>query len=230
MILFKQLFDPGTWTLTYILADADSKEAVVIDPVLEQVERDLAVLGELGVTLKYICETHVHADHITGGAGLKRATGAKFVAGMGSGLSCTDVLLNDGEYLEFGGERLYAMSTPGHTNGCMSYRWEDRLFTGDTLLIEACGRTDFQEGDSSALWQSLQRLFSFPDETLVFPGHDYQDRRVSTIGQEKLRNPYWKGLDEAGFVEKMSALDLPHPKRIHIAVPANQRCGEVVSH
>ncbi|MEW5973029.1 MAG: MBL fold metallo-hydrolase [Pseudomonadota bacterium] len=226
MILFRQLFDEATWTLTYLLADPRTREAVIIDPVLEQVERDLAVIREMGVTLRYILETHVHADHVTGGGGLRKALGAQFVAGQGTGLSCTDVLLGDGETLAFGDEVIHAIATPGHTNGCMSYRWRDRLFTGDTLLIDACGRTDFQEGSADQLYDSLQKLLSYPDETLVFPGHDYNGRRVSTIGQEKGINPYVAGLDRTAFVAKMNALDLPRPRRIDVAVPANKRCGE----
>lgn len=226
MILFRQLFDEATWTLTYILADACAREAVIIDPVLEQVDRDMSVLKDMGVNLKYILETHVHADHVTGGGGLRRATAAQFVAGFGTGLSCTDVLLSDGESLVFGEEVIHAIATPGHTNGCMSYRWRDRLFSGDTLLIDACGRTDFQEGSADKLYDSLQKLLAHPDETLVFPGHDYNGRRVSTVGQEKAINPYVAGLDRAAFVAKMNALDLPRPRRIDVAVPANKRCGE----
>lgn len=227
MAIFKQLFDDqGTSTLTYILADADTREGIIIDPVYEQTARDLEALKTLGVKLTHIVETHVHADHITGARDLKKATGAKFVAGAGTGLSCSDLMLADGDTLTFGNEVLHAISTPGHTNGCMSYRWRDRLFTGDTLLIEACGRTDFQEGSADTLYNSLQKLQSFPDEYLVFPGHDYNNRRVSSIGEEKLRNPYIVGLDRAAFIEKMENLNLPHPKRIDIAVPANQRCGE----
>lgn len=228
MAIFKQLFDDGgTSTLTYLIADSDTREAVIIDPVLEQLERDLGVINELGLTLKYVLETHVHADHVTGGSGLKKATGAQFVAGIGTGVSCSDLMLADGDSLTFGNEVIHALATPGHTNGCMSYRWRDRLFTGDTLLIEACGRTDFQEGDADALFDSIQKLLVFPDEYLVYPAHDYHNRRVSCVGQEKLRNPYVVDLDRAAFIEKMHNLDLPEPKRIDVSVPANQRCGEV---
>lgn len=227
MAIFKQLFDDkGTSTLTYIIADPITRDAIIIDPVFEQTERDLEALKQLDVNLAYIVETHVHADHITGAKDLKQATGAKFVAGLGTGLSCSDVMLDDGDVLTFGNEVLHAISTPGHTNGCMSYRWRNQIFTGDALLIEACGRTDFQEGSADTLFNSLQTLLAFPDEYLIYPGHDYNDRRVSTIGQEKLRNPYIAGLGRQEFVEKMENLDLPHPKRIDIAVPANQRCGE----
>ncbi len=226
MILFRQLFDEATWTLTYILADARTREAVIIDPVIEQRDRDLSVLREMGVTLKYILETHVHADHVTGGGALRRAAGAMFVAGEGTALECADVLLADGETLVFGDEVIHAMTTPGHTNGCMSYRWRDRLFTGDTLLIDACGRTDFQEGSPDKLYDSLQRLLAHPDETLIFPGHDYNGRRVSSVAQEKGVNPYVAGLDRAAFVARMEALDLPRPRRIDVAVPANRKCGD----
>ncbi len=228
MAIFKQLFeDGGTSTMTYIIADADTREAVIIDPVLEQVDRDLKVIEELGLELKYIVETHVHADHVTGGSGLKKATGAEFVAGIGTGVSCSDLMLADGDTLTFGNEVLHAIATPGHTNGCMSYRWRDRLFTGDTILIEAAGRTDFQEGDAGALYDSIRKLMAYPDEYLVYPAHDYNDRRVSSVGQEKLRNPYVRAESREAFIRMMDELDLPRPKRIDVAVPANERCGEV---
>ena len=228
MAIFKQLFDDGgTSTLTYIIADSDTREAVIIDPVLEQVDRDLKVLEELGVKLKYIVETHVHADHVTGGSGLKQATGADFVSGIGTGVSCSDQMLAEGDTLVFGNEVLHAMATPGHTNGCMTYRWRDRVFTGDTILIEAAGRTDFQEGDAGALFDSIQKIKQLPGEYLIYPAHDYNGRRVSSVEQERNCNPYVMETDREAFIERMHNLDLPKPKRIDVAVPANQRCGEV---
>ena len=227
MILFRQLFDPSTWTYTYLLADAVTRDAVIIDPVLEQVERDLAVIAEMGVNVRYILETHVHADHITGGGKLRHSTGAKFAVGAATGLECADVLLDDGVALAFGNEVIRAISTPGHTDGCTSYVWRNCLFTGDTLLIDACGRTDFQQGCSKKMYASLQKLLSYPDETLVYPAHDYNGRHVSSVAQEKEINPYIVGLDQAGFEKKMQELNLPHPRLINVAVPGNLKCGEV---
>lgn len=227
MILFRQLFDPNTWTYTYLLADPITRDAVIIDPVLEQVERDLALIAEMGVTLRYILETHVHADHVTGGGKLRQQTGAQFVAGAATELDCADMLIADGAALVFGDEVIRAISTPGHTDGCTTYAWRNCLFTGDALLIDACGRTDFQQGSPDKLYDSLQRLLAYSDETLVYPAHDYNGRRVSSIGQEKGLNPYIVGLDRESFAQKMSELKLPNPRFIDIAVPGNLKCGEV---
>lgn len=225
-MIFKQLFDEDTSTLTYILADATTRDAVIIDPVYGQAERDLAALKELGATLKFIVETHVHADHITGARALKEATGAKFSAGVATGLSCGDVMLDEGDIIHFGGEVLYALPTPGHTNGCTTYRWHDRIFTGDTILIGACGRTDFQQGSAEVLFDSIQRVMQYPNEYLIYPGHDYNGHRVSSVAQEKNTNPYIHNMDKTGFVEKLNNLKLPMPAKIGIAVPANEYCGD----
>ncbi len=225
MAIFKQLFDEATSTFTYLIADENTRSALLIDPVHEQFERDRALLDSLGLTLKFVLETHVHADHITGGGRLRHETEAAFVAGKGTGLTCADQLIADGQTLTMDGITIEAIATPGHTDGCTSYRWQDRLFTGDTILIDACGRTDFQQGSAERLYDSIQKLLSFPDETLIYPGHDYNGKRVSSVGQEKTINPYIAGLDKAAFVAKMNALDLPRPKRIDVAVPANSLCG-----
>lgn len=227
MILFRQMFDAKTWTYTYLLADPITRDAIIIDPVLEQTERDLAVIAEMGVHLRYILETHVHADHITGGGKLRHSTGAKFVAGAGTGLDCADILMAEGDVLAFGNEVIRSISTPGHTNGCTSYAWRNCLFTGDTLLIDACGRTDFQQGSAAKLWSSLQKLLAYPNETLVYPAHDYNGRHVSSVAQEKEINPYIAGLDQAAFEKKMQELNLPNPRFIDVAVPGNVQCGEV---
>ncbi|MGC9457993.1 MAG: MBL fold metallo-hydrolase [Halothiobacillaceae bacterium] len=226
MAIFRQLFDDDTSTYTYLIADEKTLDAILIDPVHAQFDRDMKVLEQTGVTLRYILETHVHADHITGGGRIRAATEAEFVAGAGTALDCADRLLADGESISFGGESITALSTPGHTDGCTSYRWRDRLFTGDTLLIDACGRTDFQQGSAERLYDSIHKLLAQGDDLLVFPAHDYNGRRVSTVAQEKAINPYVAGLSREQFVEKMAALALPKPRYIDEAVPANERCGE----
>lgn len=222
---FKQFFDPETSTLSYLLMDDNTREAVLIDPVFGQEAQYFAALDELKAKLVYIAETHIHADHVTGAKALREATGCQFVSGIGTGISCGDRLLDDGDVIQFGQEELRAIPTPGHTNGCTSYQWRDRLFTGDTLMIKGCGRTDFQQGDAGRLYDSLQRLLAFPDEYLVYPAHDYNQHRVSSIGQEKLTNPRIKGLSRKQFIELMNGLDLAKPKKIDVAVPANMVCG-----
>lgn len=167
-MLFKQLFDPEASTLTYILMDKVSKQAVIIDPVFGQEQRDLAELEVMGATLGYIAETHVHADHVTGARIIKETTNCQFLSGEGTGITCGDKLMGEGGSIQFGEETLYSVKTPGHTSGCTTYRWRDRLFTGDTLLIGGCGRTDFQQGDAEELFDRLQKLMTYPDETLVF--------------------------------------------------------------
>ncbi|MEJ2060345.1 MAG: MBL fold metallo-hydrolase [Gammaproteobacteria bacterium] len=225
MAIFRQLFDPESSTYTYIIADADTRDAVIIDPVRERHERDMSVLRELGVTLRYSLETHVHADHVTGSGLMREATGCETVVGDAAGVDCADIGIRQGDALSFGNEVITAIATPGHTDGCTSYHWRDRLFTGDTLLINACGRTDFQQGNAETLYDSIQKLFAFPDETLVYPGHDYEGRRVSSIVQEKAINPRLAGKAKDEFVAIMNGLDLPYPRRIDEALPANVHCG-----
>lgn len=225
MAIFKQLFDEATSTFTYLIADEQTGAALLIDPVHEQYARDKQVLDDLGLTLKYVLETHVHADHITGGGRLRHELGAEFIVGKGTGLTCADRRVADGETITMDGVTLRAIATPGHTDGCTSYLWGDRLFTGDTILIDACGRTDFQQGSPENLYRSIHRLLALPDETLIYPGHDYNGHRVSCVGQEKAINPYVAGLDLPAFVEKMHSLNLPKPRRIDVAVPANTLCG-----
>ena len=225
-MLFRQLFDPGSSTYTYLVADAASRDAALIDPVLEQVARDLGVLERLGLRLRWVLETHVHADHVTGAAGLCAATGARLALGAASGAGCADRLLDDGDTVEVGAERLRVLATPGHTDGCVSYLWRDRVFTGDALLIGSCGRTDFQEGDAGRLYDSLAgQLFTLPGETLVYPAHDYRGRRVSSIDQERATNEFFAGNEREAFVRALDALDLAPPKRLDVAVPANRNCG-----
>jgi len=216
-----QLFDPVSSTYTYVLFDEKSREALIIDPVDEQIERDLAILAQHKLKLAWAVETHAHADHITSAGLLAEHTGARTAAPTGCGITTAAIQLTDGDKLSFGRETIRVLHTPGHTHGSMSYVWRNNVFTGDTLLINGCGRTDFQSGSAEALYDSLTRvLFSLPDDTIVWPGHDYQGRSHSTIGAEKSGNPRIAGKTLAEFAGIMHALDLPRPRRIDEAVPA----------
>lgn len=221
-----QLFDAASSTYTYVLFDENTREAVIIDPVDEQLERDLATLRQFGLTLLWTIETHAHADHITSAGLLAEHAGARTAAPAGCGITTAAVQLQHGDQLDFGQESLRALHTPGHTAGSMSYVWRDHVFTGDTLLINGCGRTDFQSGSAAALYHSItQVLFTLPDATTVWPAHDYQGRTHSTIGAEKAGNARVAGKTEAEFVAIMDGLNLPRPKRIDEAVPANLTSG-----
>ncbi len=223
-----QLFDPATSTYTYLLADAASGDALIIDPVDAHLQRDLALLAERGLRLRWTLETHTHADHITSAARLAEHTGARVAAPAGCGVGTAAVQLKDGDLLAFGGETLQALHTPGHTAGSMCYLWRDHVFTGDTLLIGGCGRTDFQSGSAAALYRSItERLFALPPATTVWPGHDYHGRSHSTLGHEAQTNPRIAGKTQAEFEATMNALNLPTPQRLHEAVPANQHSGLV---
>lgn len=226
-MIFRQSFDPPSSTLTYLLAD-DLGTAVIIDPVLEQVGHYLGLLDQLGLRLAWALDTHIHADHITGADALRRSTGATTVIAASCGAEGYDRQLVDGEVLAFGGESLRVIATPGHTPGSLCYLWRDRLFTGDTLMINACGRTDFQRGSSVEMYRSItQKLFVLPDETLVYPGHDYKGRRVSSIGEEKVLNLRIAGKTEQEFCDIMDNLNLATPQRMHEAVPANLLGGRL---
>lgn len=221
-----QLFDPASSTYTYVLFDQATREALIIDPVDEQIERDLATLREYGLKLVWTVETHAHADHITSAGQLAELAGAHTAAPAGCGIGTAGVQLQHGDTLRFGEQTLTALHTPGHTAGSMSYVWRDHVFTGDTLLIHGCGRTDFQSGSAVDLYRSLtQVLFTLPDDTQVWPGHDYQGRTHSTIGHEKAHNPRIAGKSEAEFVALMDGLKLPPPARIDEAVAANLTSG-----
>ena len=228
-MLFRQLFDKDTSTYTYLLADPETREAILIDPVAEQLDRDLQFIEELGLTLKVALETHVHADHVTSAAILRERTGAKLGVSAAGAVPTADLQLKDGDTVQVGKVVLEARATPGHTDGCMSFVTADQtmVFTGDTLMIRGCGRTDFQQGSPSTLYHSVHdKLFSLPDACQVYPGHDYKGRTSSTIGEEKAYNPRLKvDNDEATFVEIMHNLKLAKPARIDIAVPANLRSG-----
>jgi len=228
-MIFRQLFDRETCTYTYLLADADSREGVLIDPVREHAARDTQLLKELGVTLRYTLETHVHADHVTASGLLRAALGSKSVLSSAAGSDCADVLIGDGESIQFGRHTIEARHTPGHTSGCVSYYVEDAgaIFTGDTLLVRGCGRTDFQQGSAETLYASVHgKILSLPDDTAIYPGHDYKGRTRSSVAEEKAFNPRLGGgktLEE--FTAIMDNLKLGQPAKIHIAVPANLECG-----
>lgn len=228
-MLFRQLFDEATWTYTYLIADPTTKEAILVDPVAEKVERDLRILKELGLTLRYCLETHIHADHITGTGKLRDATGCLGVVPVGAQAVCADRFIQDGEVLQIGSIRVEAIATLGHTDSHMAYLVNGtHLLTGDSLFIRGCGRTDFQSGNAGAMYDAItQRLFTLPDETLVYPGHDYKGETVSTIGEEKQWNPRFVGQTRESFIDLMSNLNLPNPKKLMEAVPANQECGKV---
>jgi glyoxylase-like metal-dependent hydrolase (beta-lactamase superfamily II)/rhodanese-related sulfurtransferase len=221
-----QLFEPTSSTYTYLLFDEVSREALIIDPVDAMLERDLAVLRQYGLTLSWTIETHTHADHITSAGQLAELTGARTAVPANCGITGAAVQLNDGAVLDFGNETLLALHTPGHTAGSMSFLWRDNVFTGDTLLINGCGRTDFQSGSAQSLYNSLTKvLFALPDETLVWPGHDYNGKSHSSIAAEKIGNARIAGKTLDEFVATMDGLDLPAPKRLNEAVPANLRSG-----
>ena len=231
-MIFRQLFEPLSSTYTYLLGCEETGQAVLIDPVIVSMARDLSEISRLGLTLAYTLDTHIHADHITAARELKNEAGSKIAMPAFDGLPCTDIGIEEGVPFRVGGIALLPLHTPGHTAGHFAYLLGERLFTGDALLIEGCGRTDFQNGDADALYKSVhEKLFSLPDDTLVYPGHDYQDRRVSTIAQEKKRNPR---LGQARTLEQfktiMANLHLPYPKFIDFAVPGNQQCGVCPDH
>lgn len=230
-MIFRQLFDPETSTWTYLLADPATREAILIDPVREQVDRDVTLLDELGLHLVATVETHVHADHVTGAWLLKQRTGSKIVFPAPSGAAGADRYVSEGDAVAFGRFAVETRLTPGHTDGCATYVCSDRTmaFTGDALLIRGSGRTDFQQGDSRRLYRSVHdQILSLPDETLLYPGHDYKGRTVTTVGEERAHNPrLGDKVDEDGFVRIMSELKLAHPKKIDVAVPANLALGRL---
>ncbi len=230
MLVFRQLFDPTSSTYTYLLGCSASKEALLIDPVFEQARRDAALIGELGLTLKWTLDTHVHADHVTGAWLLKQRLGSAIALSAASGAAGADRLLRDGDRIEFGRRALEVRSTPGHTSGCVTYVLDDEsmAFTGDCILIRGSGRTDFQQGDPRALYRSVRsRIFALPEGCLLYPAHDYRGLTVSSVIEEKTFNPRLGGeVGENDYVGYMKNLDLPHPKKIDEAVPANLRCGQ----
>ena len=224
-----QLFDPVSSTYTYVLVDPRTRDAVMIDPVDAQFNAYSAMLDSERLKLRYVLETHNHADHVTGSGRLRERTGARAATPLGCGIVAADLQLEDGAELRFGSETIRALHTPGHTAGSMSYLWRNCVFTGDSLLIGGCGRADFQSGDAGALYDSItQKLFALPDATIVFPAHDYNGRTSSTIGAEKRTNPRLAGRSRAAFIRLMAELHLPRPQLIDVTVAANLRLGQDV--
>ena len=230
-MIFRQLFEPESSTFTYLVACSDTREAVLVDPVVETCERDLSVLAELGLNLAYTLDTHIHADHITAACRMRALSGCKVAYPAADGLGCADVHVSEERPLAVGNIVLQPVFTPGHTDTHHAYLIDEggrpAIFTGDALLIDGCGRTDFQNGDADALYRSVrERIFTLPPETLVYPAHDYHGRHVSSVGQESMRNPrLGQGVTLEQFRAIMAGLDLPYPRKIDVAVPANRQCG-----
>ncbi|MDP2309861.1 MAG: MBL fold metallo-hydrolase [Pseudomonadota bacterium] len=226
-MIFRQLFEPASSTYTYLLADPVTRRAVLVDPVVEEVETYAKLLAELDLTLVYTLETHVHADHVTAGAALRERFGSKTVVHHDGGAACADVPVTHGDHIRVDSIDLEVRATPGHTSGCVAYVGADRVFTGDALLIGGCGRTDFQQGDAGRLYDSVhEQIFSLPPDTLVYPAHDYKGRTISTVKEELATNArLGGGKTKAELVEIMANLKLAYPKQIDRAVPANQQCG-----
>ena len=225
-MIFRQLFDATSSTYTYLMASRHGGEALIIDPVLERVDRYIQLLEELDLKLVKAIDTHVHADHVTGLGALRDRTRCITVMGKESSVDVVSMRVGDGDKIEIEGLDLTAIHTPGHTNDSYSFLYRDRVFTGDTLFIRGTGRTDFQAGDPKAQYHSLfSKLLTLPDETLVYPGHDYKGDTVSTIGEEKSFNPRLQIASEAEYVELMDGLNLPNPKLMDVAVPVNLKIG-----
>ncbi|WP_133700804.1 MBL fold metallo-hydrolase [Roseateles toxinivorans] len=228
-MIFRQLFDPTSSTYTYLLGDSASGEAVIIDPVFEHERRDVALLRELGLRLVATLDTHVHADHVTGAWLLKQRCGSQILLSEAAAAEHADRGLVHGDHVKFGTRHLEVRATPGHTSGCLTYVLDDQrmAFTGDSLLIRGCGRTDFQQGSPGRLYHSVhEQILSLPAACLLYPGHDYRGLTVTSVAEERRFNPRLGGdVNEADFTGYMNHLGLPHPKLMDIAVPANLRCG-----
>ncbi|NOQ13732.1 MAG: MBL fold metallo-hydrolase [Methyloprofundus sp.] len=231
-MIFRQLFEPDTCTYTYLLAYETSRKAILIDTVAIEIDHYIELLESLNLNLVYTLETHVHADHVTCASLLREQLGSKSIVHRDAGSMCADLLVTDGISFHVGSIEIKVLHTPGHTSGCVSYAVDDRVFTGDSLLINGCGRTDFQQGDSATMYHSItEKLFTLPADTLVYPGHDYTGKRVSCIAQEiALNSRLGQHKTMAEFIEIMQNLDLPYPKYIDEALPANKTCGADHAH
>lgn len=228
-LIFQQLFESQSSTYTYLLADAESKEAILIDTVIETVDRDLKLIAELGLNLVYVLDTHIHADHVTGAGEIRRRTGVKTAVPKTASVPCADLNLSDGDELQFGKFKIKTMETPGHTDASLSFYCEEMVFTGDVLLIRGTGRTDFQSGSAEELFDSVhKKLFTLPPETKVYPAHDYKGFTSSTIEMEIRHNPrVGCGKTKDQFIQIMKELKLDLPKKIKESLPANMACGKV---
>ena len=225
-MIFRQLYDPISSTYTYLLAERQGGEALIIDPVLDRVTQYLQLVEELDLKLVMALDTHIHADHVTGIGRLRSAVDCATAMGEQSRAGCVTVRFREGETLKADGIGLKALYTPGHTDDSYSFVMQDRVFTGDTLLIRGTGRTDFQNGDPGAQYDSLfNKLLVLPEETLVYPAHDYEGRTCSSIGEERRHNPRLQVKSRQAYIDQMNALDLDPPQLIDVAVPANRRCG-----
>ena len=225
-MIFRQLFDPVSSTYTYLLAERSGGEALIIDPVLDRVDQYLQLVRELDLKLVMAVDTHIHADHVTGLGKLRSASGCASAMGEHSAAECVSLRFREGETLKADGVRLDVLYTPGHTDDSYSFVMGDRVFTGDTLLIRGTGRTDFQNGDPGAQYDSLfHKLLVLPEDTLVYPAHDYEGRTCSSIGEEKRHNPRLQVASRQEYVDRMNALQLDPPRLMDIAVPANRACG-----
>lgn len=229
-MIFRQLFDSTSFTYTYLLAERTGGEALLIDPVLEHTDRYVQLLGELDVKLVLAIDTHIHADHITALGSLRNRTECATAMGEKTGAECVSVRFREGEKLSVDNLQLDILYTPGHTDDSYSFVFADRVFTGDTLLIRGTGRTDFQNGDPAAQYDSLfGKLLLLPEQTLVYPAHDYNGMTVSTIGEELHHNPRLQVASKQAYIDQMNALDLDDPRLMDIAVPANRSCGVQVA-
>lgn len=227
-MLFRQMFDSVSSTYTYVLASGPGREALIIDPVKEKLESYLQVIRELDIQLVRAIDTHTHADHVTALGDLRRETGCVTVMGEFTKAECVSESVRDDEIIDVDGLQLRSLYTPGHTDESFSFVLGNNqaVFTGDTLLIRGSGRTDFQGGDAGKSYDSItQRLFTLPDSTLVYPGHDYKGWTASSIGEEKRFNPRLAGKSREEYMETMNSLNLPNPKMMDVAVPANLACG-----
>lgn len=229
-MLFRQFFDATSSTYTYLLASARGREAVIIDPVKEQAEQYLTAIAQLDLKLVRAIDTHTHADHVTALGDLREATQCMTLMGEFTQAECVSDHVSEDDVVDVDGLKLRAIYTPGHTNESFSFLLDPEkprgVFTGDVLLIRGSGRTDFQGGDPHSSWDSIvNKLFRLPEDTLVWPAHDYKGWTASSIGEEKAHNPRLAGKSEAEYVEIMNNLNLPDPKLMDVAVPANLACG-----